>query len=204
MSFLLGKKLGMTQIFDENGFAQSTTLVEVGPCTVTQIKSLDKDGYSAAQIGWGSKKLNKPLAGHIKSFINKDVRGFAILREFSTGDENKLKVGDILDVGQFELGNKVNIRGTTKAKGFQGVVKRWNFAGGPGSHGQKHSLRTPGSIGSAFPQHVLKGLKMAGRMGGKKKSVLNLKVLYIDKDKNIIGLRGAVPGNAGKYIELWN
>lgn len=209
--YILGKKLGMTQIFDDKGNAHPITLIEAGPTTVTQVLTEDKNGYNAVQLGFGQKKLDKPAAGHQKKFIKKDkknftpyhsVQGFAFLREFS-GEDKKLKVGDILNVEQFEAGDKVVVRAITKGKGFQGVVKRWGFKGGPKSHGQKHTLRTPGSIGSAFPQRVLKGKKMAGRMGGDKKSILNLKIVYINRDKNLLGVRGAVPGNRGSYVEIY-
>jgi len=203
--FLIGKKIGMTQIFDEKGNAIPVTVLKVDPVTVTQVLTEEKSGYNAVQVGYGSKKLNKPQAGHQKKVVDKNNKGFASLREFYPGQAYKeLGVGSKLDVSQFEPGEKVVVRGVTKGKGFQGVVKRWNFAGGPKSHGQKHTLRTPGSIGSAFPQRVLKGLKMAGRMGSNKKTILNLKVAYVDKKENILALKGAVPGNKGGYVEIFN
>lgn len=202
MKFLLGKKLGMTQIFDEKGHAQPVTFIQAGPCTVTQVLTSEGVGYDAVQLGFGSKKLNRPQRGHVKDFVNKSNRGFAYLREFSFEGASEFKKGDVLDVSQFEVGDKINVRGTTKGKGFQGVVKRWGFAGGPKTHGQKHSLRAPGSIGSAYPQHVMKGKRMGGHMGVDLKSILNLKVLHVDKEQNVLAVRGAVPGNAGKYIEI--
>jgi large subunit ribosomal protein L3 len=203
--FILGKKLGMTQIYDEDGNAVPTTLIEVGSVRVTQVLTKDKNKYSAVQVGFGSKKLNKPEIGHQKQIIsknkkNKNIKGFAYLREFKTDQE--LKVGDVLSVEQFEIGDKVLVRGITKGKGFQGVVKRHGFKGGPRSHGQKHTLRAPGSIGSAFPQRVLKGMRMAGRMGAERKTILNLKVVHIDKDNNLLCVKGAVPGNTGNYLEI--
>lgn len=200
--FILGKKLGMTQIYDESGNVAPTTLIEAGPAKVTQILTEDKNKYAAVQLGFGSKKLNKPEAGHQKQTVskNKSTKGFAYLREFQT--DQKPKVGDELRVEQFEIGDKVLVRGITKGKGFQGVVKRHGFKGGPKSHGQKHTLRTPGSIGSAFPQRVLKGLRMAGHMGAERKTVSNLKVVYIDKENNLLGVKGAVPGNKGSYLEI--
>lgn len=199
--YILGKKLGMTQIFDDKGNVHPITLIEAGPVTVTQVLVKDKNGYDAVQVGFGKKKLNNPEHGHQKKFVKKDEKGFAFLREFSPEDK-KLKTGDTLSVKQFEVGDRVTVRATTKGKGFQGVVKRWGFKGGPKSHGKKHTQRTPGSIGSAFPQRVLKGKKMAGRMGTNKKSILNLKIVYINKDKNLLGVRGAVPGNRGTYVEI--
>jgi len=200
--FILGKKLGMTQIFDSNGRTRPVTLIEAGPCTVTQVLTEEKNGYDAVQLGFGIKKLNKPQKGHLKDFVDAKGKGFLYLREFHVTEDSKLKKGDTLKAEQFEVGDKVSVRGTTKGKGFQGVVKRWNFKGGPKSHGQKHSLRTPGSIGSAYPQRVLKGLKMGGHMGVDKKSVLGLRITYVDGEKNILGVIGAVPGNTGGYVEI--
>ena len=192
----------MTQIFNKEGKVEPVTLVEAGPATVTQVLTNEKNGYSAVQLGYGQKKLNNPQKGHLKDFVDKEGDGFAYLKEFRVDEENKLKKGDVLNVEQFEIGERVFASAVSKGKGFQGVVKRWNFKGGPKTHGQKHTLRTPGSIGSAFPQRVFKGLKMAGRMGGKRKTVKNLKVVYIDKESNIIGLRGAVAGNPGSFVEV--
>ena len=192
----------MTQIYDDKGKVVPVTLIDAKGVTVTQVLTDENNGYNAVQVGAGEKKLSKPMQGHLKEFTDKSGKGFAFLREFRTTEDAEFKKGDKLSVEQFELGDTVMVRGTAKGKGFQGVVKRWNFAGGPKTHGQKHTLRTPGSIGSAFPQRVLKGLKMAGHMGGHKKSVLNLKVAYIDKEDNIIGVKGSVPGNKGSYVEV--
>jgi len=192
----------MTQVFDEKGHVNPVTLIEAGPVKVTQTLTQEKNNYAAVQVGFGKKKLNKPERGHLKEFVDKQDKGFAFVREFHTDEDSKLKKGDTLTVEQFEIGDKVSVRGITKGKGFQGVVKRWGFHGGPASHGGKHTLRTPGSIGSAFPQRVLKGLKMAGHMGTDTKTVLNLRVVYIDKEKNLLGVKGAVPGNRGGYVEV--
>lgn len=201
MKYLIGTKQGMTQIFDENGNAVPVTLIQAGPVTVTQVLTEDKNGYSSVQVGFGKKKLNKPEKGHQEGFVDEKGKGFAVLHEFDP-DNAELKKGDTLDVDQFDVGDEVNVRGTTKGKGFQGTVKRWNFSGGPKTHGQKHTLRTPGSIGSAFPQRVLKGMKMSGHMGAKKKTALNLKVAYVDKKENVLGVKGAVPGNKGGHVEI--
>ncbi|MYE38502.1 MAG: 50S ribosomal protein L3 [Candidatus Spechtbacteria bacterium SB0662_bin_43] len=204
MKYIVGKKVGMTQIFNDSGKVQPVTVVQAGPCTITQILVKEKNGYSGVQIGFGSKKLNKPQQGHLKNFLKKNS-SFSILREFPfpEGKEEKdVKVGDAITVEQFEKGEKVNVSGTTKSKGFQGVVKRWNFAGGPASHGQKHSLRAPGSIGSAYPQHVLKGKKMAGRMGGVKHTTRNLRVVDIMPKDNILLIKGAIPGHNGTTITI--
>ena len=201
--YILGKKLGMTQIFDEKGKVQPVSLIEAGPCVVTQIIEKEKNTYSAVQIGFGEKKLNKPQTGHLKNLLPKGAKkGFAVLKEFRV-EPGEVKTGDKILVSQFEKGDKVNVRSKTKGKGFQGVVKRWNFAGGPASHGQKHSLRAPGSIGSAYPQRVMKGKKMAGRMGGKTQTTRNLKVIDVLADKHILVLKGAVSGNNGSVVEVW-
>jgi len=191
----------MTQIYDDKGNVVPVTLIDASGAAVTQVLKEDKQGYNAVQLGVGSKKLSKPQQGHVKDFADDKGNGFAFLREFHV-EGGELKKGDKIAVDQFEIGDKVVVRGTTKGKGFQGVVKRWGFAGGPKTHGNKHTLRTPGSIGSAFPQRVFKGLKMAGHMGVDQKSVLNLKVAYIDKENNILGVKGAVPGNNGGYVEV--
>ena len=192
----------MTQIYDENGNTQPVTLIDTSFSTVTQILKKDKQGYNGVQVGIGKKNLTKPMRGHLKEFVSKEGKGFAFLREFRIDEVDSFKHGDKLKVDQFELGEKLTVRGITKGKGFQGVVKRWGFAGGRASHGGKGHIRTPGSIGSAFPQRVLKGLKMAGHMGTDKKSAINLKLVYMDKENNIIGVKGAFPGNNGGYLEI--
>lgn len=202
MKFILGEKIGMTQIFDKKGNVEPVTLVKAGPNTVTQVLVNEKDKYKAVQLGYGLKKLNKPQKGHLGNLVDKNGKGFAYLREFRIDEKDEFKKGDVLDVSQFEIGEKVFASAVTKGKGFQGVVKRWNFAGGPKSHGQKHTLRTPGSIGSAFPQRVFKGLKMAGRMGGKMKTVKYLRVVYVDKEQNLIGFKGAIPGSRGTMVKI--
>ncbi|MEX2008495.1 MAG: 50S ribosomal protein L3 [Candidatus Spechtbacterales bacterium] len=202
--FILGKKIGMTQIFNEEGAAVAVTIVEAGPCTVTQVKDETKDGYRAVQVGFGAKKLNKPQGGHVKAFVDERGRGFSMLREFTPEAPDELKQGDSVDISQFEVGERVSVAGVSKAKGFQGVVKRHGFAGGPGSHGMKHTLRTPGSIGSAYPQRVLKGRRMAGRMGGVRHTTNDLKIVAIDTKNNLIALKGAIPGNNGSYIEVFS
>ena len=197
--FILGTKEGMTQIIVD-GKITPVTLVKVAPNVVVQVKTKEKDGYEAIQIGTGTKrKLTKALRGHMK-----DLGTFAHLREvddLATG-EKELSVGDTLELTQFEIGDKVRVRGTGKGKGFAGVVKRHGFAGAPASHGHKKVLRHPGSIGGRFPQHVRKGMRMAGRDGGKTVSVRNLTVVAIDTDDNIMALKGAVPGTRGRLLEV--
>lgn len=202
MKFIIGKKVGMTQIFDEKGRVHPVTLIQAGPVTVTQLLDKGKSGYSAVQVGYGKKRLNKPERGHVKDFVGQDGKGFAVLREFKPDSVLQIAKGDTINVSQFTIGERVMVSGVTKSKGFQGVVKRWGFRGGPKTHGQKHSLRAPGSIGSTHPQRVLKGRRMAGRMGGVRHSALNLKVAYIGSKDNIIGVRGAVPGNKGAIVEI--
>lgn len=197
MKFILGKKIGMSQIFSEEGKVSPTTLIEAGPVVVVQVKTKEKDGYEAVQVGFDlKKKVNKPLKGHLKNLGN-----FRHLREFRI-DSEKFKIGDRIDVSLFNEGDKVKVSGISKGKGFQGVVKRHGFAGMPASHGHKHHLRSPGSIGQRFPQRTLKGIRMAGRMGGKRITIKNLEVIKIDKENNILAIVGAVPGNMGSLLEI--
>jgi large subunit ribosomal protein L3 len=190
--FILGRKLGMTTIYDQNLGALNVTLIECEPNLVSLIRSLEKDGYKAIQIGIAKSK--------VKSQKSKGKK-FDKVKEFRT-EAGELKAGDNLDISQFEVGDKVKVSGITKAKGFQGVMKRHGFKGSPHSHGHKHDWRAPGSIGAGFPEHVIKGKKMAGRMGGKRASTKNLKVVYIDKEKKLLGVKGAVPGVAGRIVEI--
>lgn len=186
----------MTQVFDQKGRVAPVTLIEAEPCVVTQIRTKEKDGYSAVQIGFGkAKKLNKPQSGHLKN-----SGSFSVLKEFSAAGE--YKVGDAVDVSVFQEGDKVKVSGISNAKGFQGVVKRHGFAGGPATHGQKHSQREPGSIGSVWPQRVLKGQRMAGRMGGVRRTVSGLKVAKVEKEDNLIAVTGAIPGRKGTLVEI--
>ena len=199
MKFILGKKLGMTRVFEENKVIP-VTLIEAGPCPVVQIKDKEKDGYQAAQIGFEElkeKKAKRPQKGHFKK-AGLD-KCFRYLREY---EEEGLKVGQTIDVSIFAKGDKVKVSGVSKGKGFQGVVKRHGFKGGPASHGHKHNLRAPGSIGSRFPQRVFKGMRMAGRMGGDRVSVKGLTVIDVDKEKNLLAIKGAVPGRKGTLLEI--
>jgi large subunit ribosomal protein L3 len=195
MKFILGKKIGMSQIFDEKGNVIPVTLIEAGPCYVTQIKTKEKDKYEAIQIGCEKIEKKKKLK---KSLKNKP---FKWLREFK-GDIKEFKVGDKIDVSIFQEGEKVKISGISKGKGFAGVVKRWGFGGKPATHGTKHELRTPGSVGTSFPQRVIKGRKMPGRMGQERITIKNLKIVKIDKDNNLLAVKGAVPGGRGSLLEI--
>ena len=189
----------MSQIFDLNGEVVPVTLIKVSPNTVLQIRTKEKDGYEAVQIGFGEKKaknIKKPQKGHFK-----DLGNFRYVREFREGDV-KLQRGDKVDVSQFKEGDAIKISGISKAKGFQGVVKRHGFHGAPATHGTKHAHRQPGSIGPTWPQRVIKGRRMAGRMGGDRITVQNLKVAKIDVENNILAVRGAVPGRRGTLLEI--
>lgn len=192
MKALLGTKIGMTQIISEDGRAVPVTLIQAGPVTVTQVKSLESDGYNAVQVAYGEgRNLSKAVAGHTKSagVTPKHIREFRV-------DElpADLKVGDVIDVTKFELGDLVEATGTSKGKGFAGTVKRHNFNTSKKTHGGNGNVRKPGSIGSMYPQKVFKGKRMAGRMGADRVTVKNLEVAYVDAASNLIGLKGAVPG----------
>ncbi len=192
MKALLGTKIGMTQIIGEDGRVTPITLIQAGPVTVTQVKTVETDGYNAVQVAYGEgKNLSKAVAGHVKSakVTPKHIREIRVA-ELPEG----LKVGDVIDVNTFELGELVQATGTSKGKGFAGTVKRHNFNTSASSHGGNGDVRRVGSIGSMYPQKVFKGKRMPGRMGHDQVTVKNLAVAYIDAETNLIGLRGAVPG----------
>ena len=193
MQVILGTKIGMTQIIGEDGVVTPVTIIEAGPATVTQIKTVETDGYNAVQLGFGKgKNLSKSVSGHVKKAgenINPKV-----LKEFRVGDVADVKLGDVITVEAFALGDKVAVTGISKGKGFAGTVKRWNFQESRNTHGFKGDIRKVGSIGSMYPQKVFKGKRMPGRMGHDQVTVKNLVVAYIDKENNLLGLKGAVPG----------
>lgn len=192
MKALLGTKIGMTQIISEDGKAVPVTLIQAGPVTVTQVKSVDIDGYNAVQVGFeAGKNLSKAVAGHVNAakVTPKHIREFRV-EELPTD----LSVGSVIDVSAFEIGDVVDATGTSKGKGFAGTVKRHNFNTSKSTHGGNGDVRKVGSIGSMYPQKVFKGKRMAGRMGHDQVTVKNLVVSYIDLESNLIGLRGAVPG----------
>lgn len=196
--YIIGKKIGMTQIFASDGFVIPVTVIEAVPCIVTQIKSVDKDGYAAIQIGSGIRKSHtKPLAGHLQ----KAGSNSKILKEVRINPDEKIKVGEKLDVGQFETVKEVQVSGISKGKGFSGVIKRHNFSRGPETHGSDHHRR-PGSIGSMFPQRVLKGRKLPGHMGSDRITVKGLELVQVDKKNNLLMIRGALPGPTGNTIEI--
>lgn len=189
----------MSQRFNEAGMVIPVTLILVNPQKVTQVKGSETDGYESIQVGFGTvKHLNKPMKGHLKS-----EQGFEYLREFRTeGEAAKKAVGDMLDLKQFTVGEKVDVTGVGKGKGFQGVVKRHGFHGHNETHGTKDSVRMPGSIGSGGIQRVFKGVRMGGRMGNEQTTIKNLEVMMIDEQKNIIVLKGAVPGARGALLKI--
>ena len=191
MKFILGLKLGMAQLFDEKGNVIPVTVIEAGPCRLTQLKTKEKDGYAAFQLGFIPKKKR----------VKKTEKGkeFRYLKEFKNGD---FKSGDKINVSIFQEGEKVKISGISKGKGFAGVVKRWGFAGRSTTHGTKHEIRTPGSVGASFPERVIKGKKMPGRMGNARITVKNLEVIKVDPENNLLLVKGAVPGRKGTLLEV--
>lgn len=201
---ILGKKIGMTTVFEEDGNAVPCTIIEAGPCFVTQIMTKDKDGYEAVQFAFEEakeKNMNKPSLGKFKKSKIKPMKH---LKEIADYPAAELKVGDEIKVNIFKAGDVVKVTGTSKGKGFQGVVKRHGFAGGVRTHGQSDRERAPGSIGgSSYPSRVFKGQRMAGRMGGDKVTVRNLKVVKIIDDSNLILIKGAVPGSKTGLVEIY-
>lgn len=199
---IIGKKIGMTQIFDEKGKVIPVTVVEAGPCVVSQKKTVENDGYASVQIGFGdlkAHKVNKPMAGH---FAKAGVAPKRTLREFRFDDTDAYNVGDIIKADTFAAGDKVDVSGTSKGKGYAGVIKRWNFQRLKETHGSGPVARHGGSNGAcSSPSRVWKGLKMAGHMGAEKVTVQNLQVVKVDAENNLIAIKGAIPGpNGGTVI----
>lgn len=202
MSALLGKKIGMTNVFSSEGKLVPVTVVQAGPCVVTQVKTKETDGYNALQLGFDEKKvekLNKPIAGHLKKAGDK---GFRVLREFRTDDIEDVEAGAILGIDMFAVGDKVNISGISKGRGFQGTIKRHGFSRGPETHGSRNH-RKPGSIGnSAWPGRVVKGKKLPGHMGTNRETVKNLTIVDIIHEDNLLLVKGAVPGFKTGILEV--
>lgn len=199
MAFILGKKIGMTRAFKE-GRAIPVTVLEAGKCVVIQIKTKEKDGYNAVQVGFGKtepRKLTKPERERLEA-----LGYFRYLCEFRVDKPEEYKKGQVIDVSIFSEGDKVKVSGVSKGKGFAGVVKRFGFKGSPATHGTKHTLRAGGSIGAGFPEHVFKGMKMPGRMGGKRITTRGLEVIGIDKEKNMLVVKGTVPGHRNGLVEV--
>jgi large subunit ribosomal protein L3 len=195
MSGLIGKKLGMTRIFDEKGNDVQVSVIQTGPCFVTEIRTQDRHGYDALQLGFEEKRdksVKQPERGHFKKSGVKPMR---YLREFRTFDVSQFKLGDVIKADIFQVGEEVKVIGISKGKGFQGVMKRHHFGGGPVSHGQSDRRRAPGSVGgSSYPSRVFKGMRMAGQMGNARVTVRNLKVVRVDAENNIVMVRGGIPG----------
>jgi len=199
---LLGNKIGMTQIFDESGNIIPVTILKVGPCVITQIKTQLNDGYNSIQIGYGnvsSNKLTQPQLGHLKKF---DLQPLRYLKEFRVNETEEFEIGQVLNVDSFEAGQLVNIRGKSVGKGFSGLQKRHNFARGPMTHGSKNH-RAPGSIGmGTTPGRVLPGKKMAGQLGNKIATIQKLKIIQINSEENILVIKGSVPGKPGNLLSI--
>jgi large subunit ribosomal protein L3 len=197
---LIGKKLGMTQVFDENGAAVPVTLIEAGPCFVTQIRMNEKEGYSAVQLGFNEIKTKKLTGGELGHLKRNNLPPLKYLREF-IASKPEVKEGDKVDVSQFEKGKRVDIIGTSKGKGFAGAVKRYHFKGGPKTHGASDRLRAPGSRSSTTtPGRVFKGARGPGHMGNERVTAQNLKVVIVDVEKNLLGVSGSVPGSRGSLL----
>jgi len=214
MKFILGKKLGMSQVYDDKGEVIPVTVIEAEPNVIVQIRTKDKDKYEAVQVGYGVRKeknIAKAQKGHFK-----DLGKFSVVKEFrvdskgrtSRGEEQetieslKLAVGQKIDVSVFVPGDLVKVTGMTKGKGFQGVVKRYGFRGMPASHGHHSVMRHGGSIGQRFPQHTLKGMRMPGRMGGAKFTTRGLKIVIVDPENHVLAIKGAIPGNNGGLVAV--
>ena len=197
---LLGRKIGMTTYYHEDGTAESVTAVEVGPCVVTQVKTEARDGYEAVQLGFGSaRRLNSPVAGH----QNRSGRRFTHLQEFGVDDLSEFEVGQEIKADVFEVGEPIKVIGTSKGKGFSGVVRRWGFRGGPKTHGQSDRHRSPGSIGAGTsPGRVWPGTKMAGHYGVDRVTVKGLKIVATDPEKNVVLVRGPIPGANNGIVRI--
>ena len=202
VSTILGRKIGMTQVWDDEDNVVPVTVIQAGPCTVSQVKTKATDGYDAVQIGFGDinpKKVNKPMTGH---FAKADVAPMRYLREVRVEDGSEYKPGDQITVEAFADVKAVDVTGTSKGKGFQGTIKRWNFSRGPMTHGSRNQ-RKPGSIGQcAYPARVRKGLHMAGHMGDERVTVKNLKLVRVDTDQNLLLVKGAVPGGKNAIVQV--
>lgn len=201
MKFILGTKQNMTEYFSEDGAVIPVTILSAGPVTVTRIFEKSKDGYNSVQLGYRVQKkerINKAQIGQMKGGLYKDLKEFRL----KPTDKTEVKEGDVIDVSSFAVGDKIQVSSVSKGKGFQGVVKRHGFAGGPRTHGQKHSEREPGSIGGGLRTHVPKGMRMAGRMGSDRITQKNLKVIFIDTENNIMLVEGAIAGKRGTLVEV--
>ena len=198
---IIGKKIGTTQMFREDGRSDAVTVVQAGPCTVTQVKTEETDGYVGVQLGYdaAAKALNRPRAGHLKNV----GKNFRVLREFGVDDVTGIELGQEIDVSLFNAGDLIDATADSRGRGFQGGVKRYNFRGGPKTHGQSDRHRAPGSIGAgSTPGKVIKGLRMAGHMGSQRVTVRKLEVVEADTDRNLLFIKGAVPGSRNSLVLL--
>lgn len=195
MKALLGKKLRMTRMYDDAGNVIPLTLIEAGPCEVAHVTSEEKEGYKAVQLAFGTRMIKRGSEG-------KKEESPRVLREVRLSEDDALEAGQNLSVEQFEVGDTVKVTSTVKGRGYTGVVKRWGFAGAPKTHGHKHDLRSGGSIGAGFPQHVMKGMKMAGRSGGNQKTIRGLEVVVVDPKENLLGVKGSIPGAPGTVVMI--
>jgi large subunit ribosomal protein L3 len=203
MKGLIGKKIGMTQIFDDRGDAVPVTLIEAGPCYVTQVRRVPRDGYHAIQLGFGEVNPRKLAGGEIGHLKRYDLPSLRFLREFRVKEDGDLKEGDQLTVEVFNVGDRVDVVGESKGKGFAGAVKRYGFAGGPKTHGQSDRWRAPGSRGAtSTPGRVFKGSRGPGHMGAARVTAQNLRVELVDHERNLIGVRGSVPGSRGSVVKI--
>jgi large subunit ribosomal protein L3 len=203
MKGILGRKVGMAQIFDDKGVVIPVTLIEAGPCFVTQKKTTENDGYNAIQVGFEEvveRKLTKPQLGHLKK---SNIAPLRYLREFRVSGSESYELGQQIDVSAFEVGDRVDVTGTSKGKGFAGVVKRHGFRGGPKTHGQSDRWRAPGSVGAgSTPGRIFKGMRMPGQMGNEQVTVQNLKIALVDADKNLLAVQGAIPGGKNGLVVI--
>lgn len=200
MNILIGKKLGMTQIFEESGTVTPVSVIQAGPCPIVQVKTVEKDGYGAIQIGFGDMKEKRVSGGRMGHFKKAGVAPCRVLQEVRVDDPGEYKVGDALDVSVFEGVQRVHVAGDTKGRGFAGTIKRHNFTRGPETHGSKN-VRAPGSVGMcATPARIFKGKKLPGRMGGQRTTVKNLKIIQVDAENNLLYVRGAVPGANNSFV----
>lgn len=218
MKSLLGKKVGMTQVIDDDGTVHPVTVIQAGPCYVTQIKTEENDGYTAVQLGFEEvkeKRLSQGQKGHLgilkskkkssKSKKNESIPAVRHLKEFRTRQINEYEIGQVLTVEQFEIGERVDVAGKSKGRGFAGVVKRHGFGGGPKTHGQSDRWRAPGSIGATSTMSkVIKGMRMPGRMGNARVTSANIEVVRVDPERNLIAVRGSVPGSKGSLVTIRN
>lgn len=202
MKFLLGRKIGMTRVYTEEGQICPVTVIQVGPCVVTQVKTTETDGYAALQVGFGMRKhATKAIAGHLAKADQKSAAKITEYRVHDVAELADLAPGKVLDVSVFELGDKVNVSALSKGKGFQGVIKRHGFAGGPETHGSSFH-RAPGAIGGRWPQRVVKGKRMAGQMGHTRVTVKGLSIIKIDAENSLLAVSGAIPGPRRGIVEI--